>query len=59
MVEVVKATSSVVTGMLLEPATDDEDVMVVLESKIELYVGVTFSVCEAVSREVSLISAAE
>ena len=36
MVEVVKATSSVVTGTLLEPTTDDEGVIVMLESKTML-----------------------
>ena len=45
--------------MLLEPTTNDEDVMVVLESKAVLYIGIKFSVCEAVNRDVSLISAAE
>ena len=59
MVEREEATSSEVTLMLLEPTTDDEDVMVVLESKTALYVGIAFMVCEAVSREVSLILAAE
>ena len=59
MVEREEATSSEVTLVLLEPTTDEEDVMVVLESKTALCAGIAFSVCEAISREVSLISAAE
>ena len=59
MVEVEEVTSSKVTRTLLEPTTDDEDVMVVLESKTVLYVGIAILVCEAVCREISLISAAE
>ena len=52
-------TSSEVTLMLLVETTVDEDEMVVLVSEAMLGVGIAFSVCEAVSREVSLISAAE
>ena len=59
MVEVKEATSSEVTLTLLEPTTDDEDVMVVLKSEAVLYVGITFSFFDAVSKNVSLISAAE
>ena len=59
LVEVIEATNSEVTLTLLEPTTDDENVMVVLVSKTVLYVGIIFSVCEAARREVSLISAAE
>ena len=57
--EVEEGTSSEVTLMLLEPTADDEDVMVVLESKTVLYDGIAISVCEAVSRKVSLVSATE
>ena len=59
MVELEDITSSEVTLMLLEETTDDEDEMVVLESEEVLGVGITFSVCEAASRGVSLIPAAE
>ena len=52
-------TSSEVTLMLLVETTVDEDEMVVLVSEAMLGVEIAFSVCEAVSREVSLISAAE
>ena len=52
-------TSSEVTLMLLEETTDNEDEMVVLVSEAMLGVAIAFSVCEAASREVSLISAAE
>ena len=44
------------TLILLEETTDDEDEMVVL---VMLGVAIMFSVCEAASREVLLISAAE
>ena len=58
--EVEEATSSEVTLLtLLKPTTDDKDVMVVLESETMLYVGIEYSVCEAVSWEILLISVAE
>ena len=59
MVEVEEATSSDITLTLLETATDDEDVMVVLDSEAVLYVWITFSVFNAVSKNLLLISAAE
>ena len=59
MVEVEEAISSEVTRMLLEPTTDEEDVMEVLVSKALLRVAIAFLLCEAVSREVSLISPAK
>ena len=59
MVELEDITSSEVTVMLLEETTVDEDEMVVLVSEAVLRVAIAFSVCEAVSRKVSLISAAE